>query len=250
MFLFKVEVGQTRTVNVLINGKLYQANLKNLPFDRNVYPDHCDIMQIRYSRGSAIAKELRSIFFKSNNYFESQLELLGRTRQHISLPDDINEYISFEIYDKDTFQINCFTSDENIECLSLIKGQDELQYEVSESTLNALHDNSAGYSLALQRVRHLNRLIGDGLKKLYDNRCQVTGEQIGTRYGTSVVEAHHIQYFTTSLNNDADNIILVNPSFHRIIHRTHPEFDRDKLCFRFPNGVEEKVILDKHLRIV
>ena len=73
------------------------------------------------------------------------------------------------------------------------------------------------------------------------------GERIGNEFGCSVVEAHHIEYFTKSLNNDTSNIIIVNPSFHRIIHQTSPIFDRKTLSFVFPNGVIEKVKLDKHL---
>ena len=60
-------------------------------------------------------------------------------------------------------------------------------------------------------------------------------------------KAHHIEYFTRSMNNNASNIIIVNPNFHRIIHQASPIFDRKTLSFRFPNGVIEKVKLDKHL---
>jgi hypothetical protein len=63
------------------------------------------------------------------------------------------------------------------------------------------------------------------------------------------VEAHHIEYFTQSLNNDTQNIIILSPTFHRIVHRYNPRFDRDRLCFEFANGVREAVRLDRHLRI-
>ena len=99
----------------------------------------------------------------------------------------------------------------------------------------------------LQKVRQLDRSIGDSLKQLYDFRCQMTGERIGEAFCTLVVEAHHIIPFTESMNNDTSNIIIISPNYHRIIHRTKAEFDREQLAFIFPNGLIDKVRLNKHL---
>ena len=101
---------------------------------------------------------------------------------------------------------------------------------------------------AFRKVRKLDKSIGDTLKKFYDYRCQLTGERIGEPYSARVVEAHHIVPFTESLNNDASNIIIVNPTFHRIIHKAKPEFDNATFSFKFPNGVVEKLKLTDHLR--
>jgi predicted restriction endonuclease len=82
---------------------------------------------------------------------------------------------------------------------------------------------------------------------LYDYRCQMTGEKVGESYSAMVVEAHHIIPFIESLNNDTTNIIILSPSYHRIIHKVKPTFDRKQLAFCFPNGLVEKVKLNKHL---
>lgn len=42
-------------------------------------------------------------------------------------------------------------------------------------------------------------------------------------------------------------IIILSPSYHRIIHKAKPTFDRDQLTICFPNGLVEKVKVDKHL---
>ena len=52
----------------------------------------------------------------------------------------------------------------------------------------------------------------------------------------TLVEAHHIDYFTTSQNNDTTNIIIISPNYHRIIHKNNPVFNRKKFQFEFPNG--------------
>ena len=73
------------------------------------------------------------------------------------------------------------------------------------------------------------------------------GRESGDQYAVEVVEAHHINPFTISMNNDTDNIIILSPSFHRIVHKAKPVFNYENLSFIFPNGVEERVTLNKHL---
>ena len=68
------------------------------------------------------------------------------------------------------------------------------------------------------------------------------------------VEFHHLLKampgrIVESLNNDTSNIIILSPSYHRIIHKAKPTFDREQLAFRFPNGLVEKVKIDKHLKV-
>ncbi len=75
----------------------------------------------------------------------------------------------------------------------------------------------------------------------------MTGELVGEPYGVTCVEAHHIIPFTESMNNDTSNIIILSPSYHRIIHKAKPVFDRPSLSFHFPNGLVERVKIDKHL---
>lgn len=49
------------------------------------------------------------------------------------------------------------------------------------------------------------------------------------------------------VSNDTSNIIILSPSYHRIIHKAKPRFDHKSLSFEFPNGLVEKVKIDKHL---
>ena len=77
----------------------------------------------------------------------------------------------------------------------------------------------------------------------------MTGELVGEPYGVTCVEAHHIIPFTESMNNDTSNIIILSPSYHRIIHKAKPAWDKKNLTFTFSNGLVEKVKIDRHLRI-
>lgn len=44
-------------------------------------------------------------------------------------------------------------------------------------------------------------------------------------------------------------MLIPEPSNHRIIHKAKPHFDHKALSFEFPNGLVEKVKIDKHLRV-
>ena len=74
----------------------------------------------------------------------------------------------------------------------------------------------------------------------------MTGEKVGNEYNALVIEAHHIIPFTESMNNDTSNIIILSPSYHRIIHKAKPEWDSMNLSFSFPNGLVEKVKINLH----
>ena len=143
---------------------------------------------------------------------------------------------------ENVYAVDYVTANEDVILHNDIKGVSEELFESNDFI--PLTDSTTGYTEAIRKVRKLDKSIGDTLKKLYDYRCQITGEKIGDEYNAHVVEAHHIMPFTESLNNDTSNIIIVNPTFHRIIHQTKPEFKN--LSFIFPNGVVEKIKLHKH----
>ena len=239
--------GEKRNIKILIEGEAFDAKLTNINFNRKTFRGHNDLLQIRYSPGSAIAKKLQGIFRTSYNYIAEARSLPENFRKQVRLPENINEYVTlFSTTIRDTFVLECFTDAENRQLAEDVRQYQEQEYEAAD----LLTDNSAGYTSRVTKVRRLDQSIGETLKKLYDNRCQITGEKVGEEYGKEVIEAHHIEFFTTSLNNDSSNIIIISPNFHRIIHKNLPEFDRDRLEFRFPNGVIEKVSLDKHLRLL
>ena len=105
-----------------------------------------------------------------------------------------------------------------------------------------------GYDAQLKN-KGFDRSIGDFLKLLYDYRCRITGEKVGDEYNALVVEAHHIIPFAESMNTDTSNIIILSPSYHRVIHKANPSWDSKNLASIFPNGIIEEEKIDKHLNI-
>lgn len=242
-----VKLKEPRPIKIVIDGDSYDAILTNVAFNRKKFK-HTDLLQIRYSRNSPIVKKLQAVFADSLAYILNERQKPENYRKHIKLPKEQDAYIAlYATTVKDVFAIDCFPSSVVSTALDELKGVSESEYELSDFEPKTDETATIITKPSIQRVRRLDRSIGESLKKLYDYRCQVTGEKIGEKYGDVVIEVHHIDYFTKSYNNDSSNLIILSPNFHRIIHKNNPVFNWKTLTFDFPNGVHQKLMLNKHL---
>lgn len=240
--------GESKDIILYLDRKAYQAKITNVNFSPKFNRIN-DTLQIRYSRKSELSKVLRSYFSKSYEYLKLKRKLrLDGDRSLIRLPDAIKEYlVIYTTEDQDSYLLDTIIAGDIFELQEVIKGKQEKEVETNFDY--EMVDNKAGLFFAerLLKIRKLNKKIGDNLKLLYDYRCQICGKRIGEEYSSNVVEAHHIDYFVKSFNNDFDNQLIVCPNHHSIIHDVNPIFDRGKKIYTYPNGFEEKLILNKHL---
>ena len=243
-----IQRGESKDVNLYLNGKSYKAKLNNNRIDKKFGP-HADIVQIRYTQNSDLAQALRGCFQRSYAYISKMKQLQEKeSKKHIPLPDDYKEYLAVYTteYD-DTYVLETICS---LDMEVLRDTISERSERIMEAQFNFdVKDDTAGFKEKEQivKIRKLNKKIGDNLKRLYGYRCQICGRRIGEEYGSHVVEAHHIDYFVKSLNNDASNQIIVCPNHHSIIHDVDPVFDRGRLLYIYSNGFEEKLVLNQHL---
>ncbi len=86
------------------------------------------------------------------------------------------------------------------------------------------------------------------LKELYGFRCQVCGFDFKPRYGEPYSETHHVIWMSRGGIDHSNNIVVVCPNHHRIIHHTNPKFDRSELAFIYPNGLHESLQFKDHLK--
>ena len=188
------------------------------------------------------------MFSESYKYLFEEKNKLVNKRISIKLPEDIKEYVVlYTTQFQDTFYLECITLRENQSINKSIEKISEEEFELSTNYNRIDLTATITEKKQLIKIRKLDRSICDNLKILYDYRCQITGDKFGEKYKSEVSEAHHIEYFTKSMNNDSENIIIVSPNYHRLIHKTNPVFDRNKLTFIFQNGVKEKLQLNYHL---
>lgn len=243
-----LERGESKTINLYLNGKSYQAKLKNSQI-ANKYGKRGDIVQIRYAKNSDIAIALRGLFQRSYAYISRLKEMQEPgSKTHIVLPEEYKEYLAiYTTEDDDTYVLDVIAAEEVEILKETVRDKRE---QLVEAELNYVEkDEGAGIQVnqRLVKIRKLNRLIGENLKLLYGYRCQICGKMIGEEFGSHIAEAHHIDYFVKSLNNDASNQMIVCPNHHSIIHDANPVFDRKRRMYLYENGMEQGLVLNKHL---
>ena len=244
--------GQSKDIKILIDGELYDAKLKNQNFVQSKWAGHKDIIQIRYNRKSPLAVKLRTVFQKSYDYLFAQKQVIGKSKRQIHLPTDQREYIRLYLTtSQDVLCVECCSNLDYQQLAHTLSAIPEEVYEQTDDDKFFMTDKSASIEekQRLVKYRKIDRSIILALKKFYDYRDEISGERIGDEYGDSVVEAHHIDYFTSSQNNDSTNIIIVSPNYHRIIHKNNPVFNRKKFQFEFENGAVLRLKLYEHLII-
>lgn len=89
-------------------------------------------------------------------------------------------------------------------------------------------------------------LLAESLKGLYDHRCQVCGMNFSIKYSEPFAETHHINPLSGDGLDVSKNIVVTCPNHHRIIHKTKAVFDSAKLLYKYPNGLEERLVLADH----
>lgn len=65
-------------------------------------------------------------------------------------------------------------------------------------------------------------------------------------YGVPVADTHHIQYLSEGGLDISENIVVVCPNHHRIIHATNASFNHQNLTYEYPNGLCEPLIRSDH----
>jgi len=237
--------GEKIDIKVLLDERTYEMKLINQAFNEQKYSGHADILQIRYAPQSSFALTLRKIFKSSLDYLQRERT---NVKKNMRVPKEKREYIILYTTPlENTFFIEHITSSESVQIKQSISVISEEDFEFQSNYKKV--DDSARIDMKEQiiKVRRLDRAIGDSLKLFYGGKCQICGDNFAQKYNCLIVEAHHIDFFVSSLNNDASNIAVLCPNHHRVIHKANPSFKKENISFLYPNGLEEKLILNKHL---
>ncbi len=243
--------GSTKNINLIFNGVEYPVKLINQKFNAKKYPKHKDLIQIRYLPTSKLAVKLRSIFINSYNFIKKIKEeriLQGIKKRKIFVSDEFKEYfVLYTTQFENSFLLDCITNEdikvENSYISKFSEEEFEMDINYNRKDLTAKIEEKT----KIVKIRKLDKSISDNLKLLYQHKCQICGLNFGDNYNGKIVEAHHIEYFTKSLNNNSDNIMIICPNHHRLIHKVKPTFDKSNLLFLYQNGYQEKLAINYHL---
>lgn len=240
--------GESKVIHFYMNGITYDAKIVNI--NNSIEKRKKDAYQIRYTRNGELSQALQTTFSKSCSYIKN---LRGNreqgSRAMIKLPEEMKEYIAIYTTEyEDTFLLEPIISDDIAALRKMVNNKSERNFETELDY--EIIDEKAGFEAHVEtvKVRKLNRKIGENLKLLYGYRCQICGKLIGEQYGSRIAEAHHIDYFVKSLNNDSNNQMILCPNHHSIIHDADPIFDRPALTYIYDNGYKEQLAINKHLR--
>lgn len=240
--------GEKKQITIYLDGKSYQASIINIDYSKK-FNRKSDIFQIRYARNGELAQALQKRFMSSYRYLEYMRKIRKPgDRKMLRLPDDEKEFLAVYTteYD-DSYIFEPIVKNDFSIARKYFLRFDERAFEEQSDIKVTDPDASIEERTQIAKVRKLDRSIGDNLKQLYGYRCQICGQLIGEEYAAHVVEAHHIEYFVKSLNNDASNQLIVCPNHHSIIHDVNPVFDRTRKLYVYKNGMTEGLLLNKHL---
>ena len=89
--------GESKNIKLILGNKTYKAKLINQNFDREKYPTHKDLLQIRYTPQSDLAKTLREIFHVSYDNLKISKSKLNIRKQPLRVPDESREYLGLPL---------------------------------------------------------------------------------------------------------------------------------------------------------
>jgi len=226
------------------------------------------IRQLEYSSRKEAFQELSLLFGRNDNYLKLRRDeydvLTGshrngwRNRAPAKSVLAINEYLQQFAFDELTALVQSLIEnaqgEEKIPDILFLQNASsrEIQAELSEEEIEYIinqEDTTANLVIASgNRPRRIYKhSIIIQLKKLYHYKCQICGHSFDDFYGGSYAEAHHIDFFAATHNNNANNIVILCPNHHRVVHLLKPEFDRHTLSWVYPNGVKELLKYNIHL---
>lgn len=168
------------------------------------------------------------------------VEKLGKYLHTFSF-DELTEIVRalIEEYDKTAIAIPPITHS--------IKA-DDLSEEELEQIINFSDPNATIEVVTKETTRRVcSTAIVHRLKKLYKGNCQLCGSKPFENFGVDICEAHHIEYYSATKNNNASNIIILCPNHHRLLHKLNPTYNPVNKEFVFEPGNAIRVKLDFHL---
>jgi predicted HNH restriction endonuclease len=239
-----LERGNSKSVILYLNGMPYNAKISSVKWDKTKRKN--DTLQLLYKKDSGLPDALQECFERSNQFINKKIEQ-GESKPR--LPEGEREYLAIYTTEQDdVYELEAITVDDIESLKQALTGKEERIMEAVFNYDMEDPDSTILQKEGIKKIRKLNKKIGDELKKCYDYRCQLCGQRIGEECDAHIVEAHHIDYFVTSLNNDANNQMIVCPNHHRMIHDKNPRFDRKGMQYIYENGYVQKLVLNEHLK--
>lgn len=118
---------------------------------------------------------------------------------------------------------------------------DETLYELR----GRVNDERRGWLLREATPR--SRAHVEALRRMYRGSCQLCGWESRAAHAVDVCEGHHLQWLSRGGGDATDNMVLLCPNHHRLVHALDAPLDFRDLAFDL-GGRREVLRLNEHLR--
>ncbi len=217
------------------------------------------VMMLGYSNRSQALSEISKIFGKDNNYLKLRRDEFDALPTSSSNRKGWNNRIPVKAVEKMGAYLSKFSFDELYKIVNALINNEKSTLDINnnfleisslseteiENLVNFEDETAAIIHQAKNATRRIyNSDIIEQLKILYKHECQICGCK---PLNSNICEAHHIDYFSKSHNNNSSNIIILCPNHHRLIHKYDPIFNSELLQFEFEDGRVEIIKNNCHL---
>ena len=222
------------------------------------------IKTLGYDTFSSAFEGLSAKFGKTNNYMKLRRDefdvLTGSSRKGwhkrspapgvVLMHNDLKNYTFEELTlivqdllaDSDTLYVAPKLTFEDSKILTEFTEED-IEYILNQSDEKAEIVKKMG----MVNTRIFDNKIQKSLKSLYRYRCQICGATATMMYRVDVSEAHHIEYFSKTANNNPSNIIILCPDHHRIVHKAKALFNFELHQFEYENAKVDPLMYNLHI---
>ncbi len=196
------------------------------------------------ANGPALSELLLRLKFISGKLIQSK-KLIGQSLQTIRVlnSDDSNLFVEWcksLSLEPRAYQI----VDEELLEKSFESGENDVREAVTKYHIGPSDERKS----FLKRLYRRNRRHIEILQDIYAGRCQLCAFDPKVIYGVRACYGHHIVYLSRGGLDELENLLLICPNHHEIIHSNNAIFDFYDLCYAYPNGRREPLVINQHLK--
>ncbi len=243
----KVTFIENKTTYARMLGKLVYETFLKMPSNEDIIyldgnKENCELVNL------ATVEELVNIYnlYYYDVHTNINSNIVRRVKNEFSYIAQVKEDLKAKTNKLDTldYKIQDFIK----ECdETIVENMGDEAFRKLLDTLDSSGDIEVRQGLV--KIRKYNKRIIDELKKEYNHVCQICGNEDTSKveYGVSIVEGHHIESFALTKDNSPNNLVILCPNHHRLVHKLNAKWDCEKKCFKLDNKQELSLEVNKHL---
>ena len=208
---FSLEKGKQKNIKVEMGGYIYDdAVIKNQFFDEVKFPNHSNIVQIRYSKQSLLAKKIREVFSATEYFVDEYLKNQVDKKSNLVIPEDCREYIAIYV-SKDRIRFDCIPRNLTI--------NSQTKTDFGEEAPQRRETTTLGFN------RNAN--VIEKAKERASGICQLCGNQapFQDKQGHPYLEVHHVIWLSRGGADKISNTVALCPNCHSKMHIVDDEHD-------------------------